>query len=172
MTQFSTKSKITSNWVIFTVPFSPLSPLLSEVVLAASDMIVSGELGGLHKRLVSAKRAPVCLHTFRRAIIQITSLSWQRFFQAKMNLIGAAACFPVPLLIWQHQPRAVGPPPAWAGRWRHRPNDQQKGNGSPITQHVKNAAAQRSSALNMSPKLTPGSAWIRLPTRKRDKGGS
>lgn len=62
--QFSTKSTITLKLVIFTVPFSPVSPLLSEVVLAASDMIVSGELGGLHKRLGSAKCAPrVCAHS-------------------------------------------------------------------------------------------------------------
>lgn len=50
--QFSRKSATIINWVIFTVPFSPASPLLSVVLLAASDMILSGELGGLHKRLV------------------------------------------------------------------------------------------------------------------------
>lgn len=122
--QFSTKSTITFNLIIITVPFSPVSPLLSEVVLAASDMIVSGELNGL--RLVSAKRAPVCLHTFRRAIIQITNLL-TAVIPSQNKLNRSCGLFSVPLLIWKHQPRAVRPPPAWAGRSRHRPNDKQKG---------------------------------------------
>lgn len=122
--QFSTKSTITFNLIIITVPFSPVSPLLSEVVLAASDMIVSGELSGL--RLVSAKRAPVCLHTFRRAIIQITNLL-TAVIPSQNKLNRSCGLFSVPLLIWKHQPRAVRPPPAWAGRSRHRPNDKQKG---------------------------------------------
>lgn len=134
--QFSTKSTMTSYWVIFTVPFSPVSPLLSEVVLAASDMILSGELGGLHKRLVSAKRAPVCLHTFRRAIIQITSLL-TAVIPRQNELSRSCGLFSVPLLIWKHQPRAVRPPPAWAGRSRHRPNDKQKGEEVQLCNMVK-----------------------------------
>lgn len=125
LTQFSTTSTNKFNWVIFTVPFSPVSPLLSEVVLAASDMVVSGKLDGSHKSLVSAKRAPVCLHTFRRALVQITSLL-AAVISGQNELKRSRGLFSVPLLIWKHQPRAVRPPPARAGLSRHHPDDKQK----------------------------------------------
>lgn len=55
--------------VTCSLPFSPESPLLSvEVALAASDMVVYGEQGGLHIKLKSMPDV-LCLpyqHTFRR----------------------------------------------------------------------------------------------------------
>lgn len=68
-----------SNSATFSLPFSPESPLLSvEVVLAASDIVVPDEQGGLHTSLKSVqKRARPYLHTFRRAIVQLSPVAFR-----------------------------------------------------------------------------------------------
>lgn len=64
--QYTDRLFQSSNLATFSLPFSPESPLLSvEVVLAASDIVLSSEQGGLHKRFKSVQNAhyPISTHS-------------------------------------------------------------------------------------------------------------